>query len=116
MSELLTADEFLAPTRVKTDEIELPSGGKVRVRALDVGTRDAFLELGAAEGSDRRYLSRLLVAKCCVNKAGERIFGDDAMEKLVTAPAEDVELIAQTAMRLSGIKTKAEAEQDGPND
>lgn len=122
MSELLTAEAFLSPKRFKYEDVALLGGGTVRVRALDVEARDIFFDL-AADDSNVRQLSRLLVLKCCVDAEGARIFKDEQLPRLAGVQAGDIELIAAAAMRVSNLKCKAEtsadvetkAEDDPPN-
>lgn len=124
MSKLLSAADFLSPKRFTYEDVELRGGGTVRVRALDVDSRDIFIDL-ASDIANARQLSRLLALKCCVDAEGERLFTDEQLPRLAAVQAEDIESIAAAAMRVSNLTRKEgtksdpsgepEAEDDSPN-
>lgn len=91
--------------------------GDVIVRGMSGAERDAF-EAGLMQGRGKnrevnfRNLRAKLVAFCCIDESGQRIFADGDVEALGNVRADVLNRLFTVAQRLSGI-TQEDAEELG---
>lgn len=109
MSRRLTRADVLAATKVPTEDVYVPElRGMVTVRGMTGAERDAY-EATLFKGKGRHREINLanarakLVAFCCVDDRGQRIFSDDDITTLGTVRADIVNRLSGPAQRLSGI-------------
>lgn len=99
----------LSAFRPKTEIVEIPERGSVRVRELSISQRNAITERSKKEeGEGGVPLFVLLCAQGWVDDDGNRIFGDDDLDKLGEISAGVVDTIAQAIMALSRVKSDKE--------
>lgn len=106
---LLTRDALLNATAPPQDTVAVPElGGDVIVRGMTGEERDAF-EAGLIEGRGRKRdvnmknMRAKLVAYCCIDEKGQRIFSDDDAAKLGKTRADVLNRLFTVAQKLSGI-------------
>lgn len=115
---VLTKQILLGATTPPQETVKVPElGGDVIVRGMSGGERDAF-EASLIEGKGRKRdvnmknLRAKLVAYCCIDEQGARIFTDSDAEALGLVRADVLNRIYTVAQRLSGI-TDEDADELG---
>ena len=106
----LTHDALLGAVDATIEEVYVPSlDGHVRVRGMSGIERDAF-EQSCIQGRGRRRDVNLrgmrakLVAYCCVDDSGVRLFSEAEVDKLGQVRAEVLDRLFSVAQRLSGMR------------
>lgn len=109
MGGILGREQILKADDVTTEEVAVPEwGGSVLVRGLTGRHRDAF-EASLVERRGKRNVPNVdnirakLVAKCCVDEAGERLFTDFDANVLGDRSGAALDRVYEVAARLSGI-------------
>lgn len=78
---MLTREQILATTDLRTETVEVPEwGGAIRIREMSARRRSEFEKLAAEQGDD--YAVAWLVAESCVDEAGQRVFTQEDLEAL----------------------------------
>lgn len=104
--------EALLSAKVPSEAVAVPELGKdvvITVRGMTGRERDAF-EASCLQRKGRRSefsmqnLRAKLVAYCCVNGKGERIFTDADAEALGEVRADIIDRLFTVAQRLSGMR------------
>jgi hypothetical protein len=115
---VLTKQILLGATTPPQETVKVPElGGDVIVRGMSGSERDAF-EASLIEGKGRKRdvnmknLRAKLVAYCCVDEQGARIFNDSDAAALGEVRADVLNRIYTVAQRLSGI-SEEDAEELG---
>jgi hypothetical protein len=106
MSRLLSKSAILGASDLKHEDIEVPQwGGTVRVRMMTGLERDEFHQALVADekGAPAGKFAAALLAACCVDEHGERLFSMDDMEALQRKSASSLDAPAIVAMRLNGL-------------
>ena len=110
---ILKRDEILNKDDREKKEIEVPEwGGSVIVQALSAAERDSWETGDVVKDDFGNYTNNTvnvrarLVAKCCVNEAGERIFSDADVELLGKKAGAVVDRLFWVARRLSKLSNK----------
>ncbi|OJW19370.1 MAG: hypothetical protein BGO49_08555 [Planctomycetales bacterium 71-10] len=97
---MLTRDQILAGPRPQVVEVEVPAlGGKVSVRGMTVGDRDAF-EIANA-GDKGKFFRARLVAASVVDADGSPMFGERDLPALASLAGGTFEPVIDAAMRLN---------------
>lgn len=110
---LLTREQILASTQLPQAQVDVPEwGGAVIVRALTALERDRFeMQLvETAQGGSRVNLLNArarLVAACCVDGQGGRLFSADDVAALGKLSAAALNRVYEAAARLSGLQNDA---------
>lgn len=110
MSKMLTREAILQAQDLPYEDVEVPEWrGIVRVRGLTGAERDAFEQSiveqrGKNTRMNLRNIRAKLVALCCVDEQGNRIFTDDDVELLGKKSAAALNRIFEVAQRLSGLR------------
>src|SRR5512138_38464 len=101
-------DVILKATSVPTEAVPLPELGiTVSVRGMTGKERDAF-EAACFEGRGKKRQFNMqnvrarLVAACCVDESGQRVFADADAEALGNIRADVIDRLFGPAQRLSG--------------
>lgn len=111
LTTLLTRDTLLAATEVPTEHVPVPELGAdtyVLVRGMTGAERDEF-EASCIQGRGRRREFNMqnvrakLVAFCCMDPSGARMFSPDDVTALSAIRADILDRIFGVAQRLSGI-------------
>lgn len=115
---LLTRDAILAANDRRKEEVEVPEwGGSVLVATMDGTTRDAWEQsLAPAPGSRKVDISNIrarLVALCCVDEHGQRVFTDADAVELGRKSSTALTRVAEVAQRLNGLTNEALEEAKG---
>ena len=117
MSKLLTREAILQAKDLPYEDVAVPEwGGKVRVRALTGAERDRFeasiVEQRGKAGPrlNTANIRAKLVALCCVDEQGNRLFSDEDAELLGRKSAAALNRVFEVAQRLSGL-TQADMEE-----
>ena len=107
----VTRDAIFGGMTLPREEVSA-FGGRVIVQGLTVNQRDDF-EAGCliTERNGKQRVNVLgmrakLVALCCINQDGSRLFEDADALKIGALPAKDVERVFEAAQRLSGISDR----------
>ncbi len=101
-------DAFFA-AKVPTEAVAIPEvGATVLVRGMTGAERDAFeASCFKGKGKNKEFtaanLRAKLVAFCCVDEHGGRVFSDADVEAIGNARADLVDRIFSVAQRLSGM-------------
>lgn len=102
-------DIILAATQTPTEKVPLPELGiSVTVRGMSGAERDAF-EASCFEGRGKKRAFNMknvrakLVAYCCVDDAGQRVFSDADAEALGSVRADIIDRLFGPAQKLSGM-------------
>jgi hypothetical protein len=102
-------DTILGARTVPTEEVPIPALGIiVIVRGMTGKERDAF-EASCFEGRGKKRefkmanLRAKLVAYCCVEADGHRVFSDEDAEALGAVRADVIDRLFGVAQRLSGM-------------
>lgn len=108
---VLTKQMLLGATKPPQEQVNVPelgNGSYVLVRGMTGAERDAF-EVSLIEGKGRKRdvnlknLRAKLIAYCCVDDAGNRIFTEADVDSLGHVRADVMNRIYTVAQRLSGI-------------
>lgn len=125
MSNLLTGEDILEADDLETRDIEVPEwGGTVRVRGLTGEERDRFESELAEATPDSKVVEvrgqkqrmnmvnarAKLVARCCIDENGERLFSDTQISELAKKSGRALDRVYEVAQELSGI-TEEELEE-----
>lgn len=109
MGKFLSRDEILSAVDIETVEVAVPEwGGCVLVKAMTGLERD---ELEASVVSRRGKqvdvnlvnLRAKMVAKCVVDEAGNRVFGEEDVKALGKKSAGALQRVFEVAQRLAGM-------------
>lgn len=110
MGVLLGRDAILGATALPQETVPVPElGGDVLVRGMTGSERDVF-EAGCFEGKGKnrdfsmKDVRAKLVAFCCVDESGRRLFVDGDVEALGKVRADVVDRLFSVAQRLSGMR------------
>jgi len=113
----LSRDDILKATDNEPEEVDVPEwGGSVLVRGMTGRERDAFeVSLLAPGRGGRRQVDPAnvrakLVARCCVDDDGNRLFTDADVAELGGKSAAAVDRVYAVAARLSGMGTDEQEE------
>ena len=105
----LTREAFLSATAPPQQLVKVPElGGDVIVRGMTGEERDAF-EASLIEGRGKKRdvnmknMRAKLVAYCCVDEKGDRLFTDEDAGKLGKTRADILNRLFTVAQKLSGI-------------
>jgi hypothetical protein len=105
----LSRDDILKADDLIREEVDVPEwGGAVTVRGLTGRERDEF-EASIMERRGKRLVPNVanvrakLVARCCIDDDGKRLFSDGDAEDLGGKSAAAMERIYGVAARLSGM-------------
>ena len=110
MGKLLTRDEILKAQDLPTERVAVPEwGGELLVRGLTGAERDAFEQSivetrGKNTRMNLRNIRAKLVALCCVDEQGNRLFSDEDAELLGRKSAAALNRVFEVAQRLSGLR------------
>lgn len=97
---MLTRDQILAGPRPAVVEVEVPAlGGKVRVRGMTIGDRDAF-EIANAGDKGKYFRARLVVASV-VAEDGSPMFREADLPALASLAAGTFEPVIDAATKLN---------------
>lgn len=104
---MLTKDAILAAQDLPAEDVDVPEwGGAVRVRGMTAAERDGF-ETTCFDGKGKLIVPNFraqLVARCVVDEAGARIFGDAEIDVLGGKSGAAVDRLFDVALRLSGME------------
>lgn len=106
MGALLSKAAILAAEDLKHEDIEVPAWrGTVRIAAMSGLARDEFrTALAAKEGGvPVGHFSAALLAACCIDENGDRLFDIEDIEALQAKSATSLDAPAAVAMRLNGL-------------
>lgn len=115
-SALLTADELLSGKHVRTFDIDISNGKKLRLRALSGAELAAFIreEQAAKELSDgpekteagfRRVAG--LICELAVNDAGERLFNDSQVDEILASPTFSGQVLVEVTSQIFAANQRA---------
>ena len=114
--------EKLLAAKVRTEAVSLPEIGEVvTVRGMTGVERDAF-ESGCLKGKGKNREVNLenmrakLVAYCCVDEQGQRVFSDADVKALGEGPANLLDRLFAVAQRLSGMRDEDVDELGQPSE
>ncbi len=118
---VLTKQQLLGATKPPQETVSIPElNGDVIVRGMSGAERDDF-EVGLIQGRGKKRevnlknLRAKLVAYCCINEQGERIFSESDVVGLGDVRADVVNRIYTVAQRLSGISDEDADELGQPS-
>jgi len=107
---LLSRSDILNATTTPRERVSVPElGGDVLVRGMTGVERDAF-ESSCFEGRGKkrdfnmRNLRAKLVAYCCIDEQGHRLFSDADAVSLGEVRADVIDKLFGVAQRLSGMR------------
>lgn len=108
----LTREQFLKPAAVPVEEVKLPELGDdvyVNVHGMTAKERNAFesqfqTSSGKPNKSRMQEVRQRLVAACCRDESGARLFEPSDVDAIGEQSAAVVERIVNVAMRLCGMK------------
>jgi hypothetical protein len=105
MAGLLNKAAILGVADLKHEDVPVPQwGGTVRVRVMTGVERDEFRAAIASEGGiPVGKFSAALLAACCIDEGGRRLFTMGDMEALQAKSAASLDAPAAVAMRLNGL-------------
>src|SRR5574343_1623714 len=104
----LSRSDLLAACQLPQEIVHVPElGGDVIVRGMSGAQRDEWeASLVEGRGKKRRMntanIRAKLVAQCCVDEAGRRLFTDEDVEALGGVRVDVVNRLFAVAQRLSG--------------
>jgi len=107
---VLSRDQILQAHDLPTERVYVPEwGGEVIVRGLTAAERDAFEQSivetrGKNTQVNLRNIRAKLVALCCVDEEGSRIFQDEDAELLGRKSAVALNRVFEVAQQLSGLR------------
>ncbi len=108
--QFLSRDEILGINDLPVEEVYVDEWKTwVRVRALTGAERDAFEQSivetrGKNTRLNLRNIRAKLVALCCVDENGNRLFKDEDAEALGRKSAAALNRVFEVAQRLSGLR------------
>jgi len=114
MPNYLTREAILQASDIQTEDVEVPEwGGTVAVRGLSGRGRDDFeASVMVGKGKNRdinvRNFRAKLVALCCVDEQGVRLFSDEDVKALGDKSAGALTKVFDVASRLSGLSKEDE--------
>lgn len=115
---ILTREAILAGVKLPSEIVDVPElGGAVIVRGMTGSERDAF-ENGCFQGKGKKRdfsaqdVRAKLVAYCCIDEAGQRVFSDNDVALIGQVRADVVDRLFSVAARLSGM-TPEDADELG---
>jgi hypothetical protein len=118
---VLTKQMLLGATTLPQETVQVPElGGTVIVRGMTGAERDAF-EVGLIKGRGKHREVNLqnmrakLVAFCCIDDKGERLFADAEVEALGNVRADVMNRLYTVAQRLSGLSDEDADELGQPS-
>jgi hypothetical protein len=106
MAGLLSKAAILAAVDLGHEDVPVPAwGGTVRIAAMSGLARDEFRAALAAheDGAPVGYFACALLATCCVDEDGNRLFDIEDIEALRAKSAVSLDAPAAVAMRLNGL-------------
>ena len=105
----LSRADLLAAVALPRETVHVPElGGDVLVQGMSGAQRDAW-EASLVEGRGKRRrmntanIRAKLVAQCCIDEDGHRLFTDDDVETLGRARVDVLNRLFAVAQRLSGV-------------
>ena len=109
MGTVLTRDAILGAEDLGTEIVDVAEwGGSVTVRGMTGKERDAF-EASILERRGKRMVPNTanvrakLVARCCLDENGDRLFTDADAEALGAKSGAAIDRVYEVAARLSGM-------------
>lgn len=106
----LSRADLLGATKPPQEVVSIGAlGGDVLVRGMTGRERDAF-EMSCFEGRGKKRdfnmkdVRAKLVAYCCIDEAGNRLFSDSDVEAISNVRADVVDKLFATAQKLSGMR------------
>jgi|ERR1039458_1968653 hypothetical protein len=109
MGTFLTRDAILGAEDLGTEIVDVAEwGGSVTVRGMTGKERDAF-EASILERRGKRMVPNTanvrakLVARCCLDENGDRLFTDSDAEALGAKSGAAIDRVYEVAARLSGM-------------
>lgn len=106
----LSRSDILGATQTPREIVHIPAlGGAVTVRGMTGVERDAF-EASCFEGRGKkrdfsmRNIRAKLVAYCCIDEQGHRLFSDSDVVALGEVRADIIDDLFSVAQKLSGMK------------
>jgi hypothetical protein len=109
MGTFLTRDAILGAEDLGTEIVDVGEwGGSVTVRGMTGKERDAF-EASILERRGKRMVPNTanvrakLVARCCLDENGDRLFTDSDAEALGAKSGAAIDRVYEVAARLSGM-------------
>lgn len=106
MTKLLSKDEILKSTDLKTMEVDVPEwGGTVMVSTMSGSARDRFEAsiVGKNGGMNTQNIRAKLVASTLVDEKGNLMFSDEDIIKLGKKSCKALDRIFEAAQKLNGI-------------
>ena len=108
---LLNRNQILNAHDLKTEDVPVPewmAGGTVRVRGLSAAERVKIAQRsmnadGQVDNQQALDLLVLIPVLCCVDEAGQPLFGEQDIEALGQKDGAPLQRIMETALRLSQI-------------
>jgi len=119
---LLSRADLLAACVLPRETVHIPElGGDVIVQGMSGAQRDAWeASLVEGRGKKRRMntanIRAKLVAQCCVDQDGRRLFTDEDVEVLGTARVDVLNRLFGVAQKLSGVSDEDVDELGSPSD
>lgn len=119
----LTRDALLALTETPIETVSVPelgAGAVVRVRGMTGAERDAF-DASCITGRGRRRdfnmsnIRAKMVAYCCIDQDGKRLFTESDVDKLGAIRADVLDRLFGVAQRLSGLRDEDVEELGQPS-
>lgn len=108
----VTRETFLRPLERRTESVPVPEfgeGAEILVCGMNARERSEFdkqfqTKNGKPSEARQKEIRERLVAACCRNDDGTRMFTDDDVAAIGYQDATVVERIVEVAMRLCGMK------------
>lgn len=104
-------DKILNADDIESELIEVPTWDvTVEVRSMDARSRTRLIKMASNEQGmvDMEVIYPEMVMLCCYDpETGERIFGEEDRDALMSKSSVPVELLALAAMRVSGMNSTA---------
>lgn len=114
---MLSKADILKSDDLPRATVSVPEwGGEVMVRGLTGSERDAWeaetftVTARGVQSVNLRDMRARLVARCVVDEAGQRVFGDADVVALGAKSAQALQRVFEAAQRLSGL-TAADIEE-----
>jgi hypothetical protein len=106
----LTADDIFGADDLKLESVDVPEwGGRVFVRQMSAGARDAY-DVSQTDEGDKlnltNFRSRLVAFTCC-DEGGTLLFTQDQVEKLAAKSAAPLLRVFAAAKELNKVGTEA---------
>lgn len=102
---MLTRDQFfsMAPAH-KTEDVEVPGAGMVRIRMMTAGERDRVEAAAVGKGAEG-FRARIVVASV-VGEDGKPLFTYEDVDRISAMPTAYIEPIINAAVKLNAISPK----------